>query len=729
MKPPNEEKILNIFKVHLEASINKAHQLVILSDTINWKVSCNSTIHNRIFKMKKKIFLSIIFFGYLLFAADKPKLENEILTFEYNDQLHSRIESKLPDSEKLMNDFATSESLILTDQIIVDFKLVDSKVMEDEKSFGLTLTGESSIGKIQIRKEVGTRIQKQFPDFIITRVKYTNTGKSDLMIVGWTNNSYSILPAKNITPTFWSFQGASYDDRRDWIQPINNGFNQENYMGMNASDYGGGTPVCDIWRPDLGIAVGHLEPSPKLVSIPVSYNSADSGANIYITYKFLEPKKLLPGESFETFETFIAIHKKDYFHTLQSFSKIMEEKGLSFEEFSPATYESEWCAWGYERNFTIDEILGTLPKVSEMGYDWATLDDGWQTAEGDWFLNPKRFPNGDSDMKTFVDEIHKYNLKAMLWWAPLAVDPETDLIKNHSDYLLLNKDGSTQSITWWDSYYLCPAYEPVIEYHKDLVKKIMSEWGYEGLKIDGQHLNAAPPCYNQAHHHSYPEESSEKMPEFFKAIFETALSIDSNAVVQICPCGTSYSFYNLPYMNQTVASDPTSSWQIRLKGKTLKALMGSNSPYFGDHVELSNDKSDFASTIGVGGIVGTKFTYPTDRLEHKDHLLTGEKENTWKKWLDIYNNNLLSKADYRGELYDIGYDKPETHVIQKGDILYYAFYSPKWNGEIELRGLENKDYKIIDYVNDKFISDVKGMNPKIKVDFSGYLLIKVLPEN
>ncbi len=141
-----------------------------------------------------------------------------------------------------------------------------------------------------------------------------------------------------------------------------------------------------------------------------------------------------------------------------------------------------------------------------------------------------------------------------------------------------------------------------------------------------------------------------KFLNFFKAIYETALSINPNAVIQICPCGTSYSFYNLHYMNQTVASDPTSSWQIRLKGKTLKALMGSNSPYFGDHVELSDEKSDFASTVGVGGIVGTKFTYPTDRLEHKDHLLTSEKEIIWKKWLDIYNDNLLSKADYKGEL-------------------------------------------------------------------------------
>ena len=34
------------------------------------------------------------------------------------------------------------------------------------------------------------------------------------------------------------------------------GFRQENFLGMNATDYGGGTPVVDVWRRDVGLAVG-----------------------------------------------------------------------------------------------------------------------------------------------------------------------------------------------------------------------------------------------------------------------------------------------------------------------------------------------------------------------------------------------------------------------------------------------------------------------------------------
>lgn len=48
---------------------------------------------------------------------------------------------------------------------------------------------------------------------------------------------------------------------------------------------------------------------------------------------------------------------------------------------------------------------------------------------------------------------------------------------------------------------------------------------------------------------------------------------------------------------------------------------------------------------------------------------------------------MLSKGTYWGNLYDIGYDYPETHCIQKDDAIYYAFYNSSFKGTIKLRGL------------------------------------------
>jgi len=172
------------------------------------------------------------------------------------------------------------------------------------------------------------------------------------------------------------------------------------------------------------------------------------------------------------------------------------------------------------------------------------------------------------------------------------------------------------------------------------VRKIVGEWGFDGLKIDGQHLNGVAPCYNPKHKHARPEESLEKLSELYHAMYTAALEEKSQAVMEICPCGTSYSFFNLPYMNQAPASDPESSWQVRHKGKTLKALMGPSAPYAGDHVELSHGGDDFASTVGIGAVVSTKFTWPLDPKPKDSFLLTPEKEQLWPKWIALYKNKI-----------------------------------------------------------------------------------------
>jgi len=187
------------------------------------------------------------------------------------------------------------------------------------------------------------------------------------------------------------------------------------------------------------------------------------------------------------------------------------------------------------------------------------------------------------------------------------------------------------------------------------------------------------------------------------------------------------SVYNMPYMNQAVASDPLDSWQIRLKGKTYKAIVGKGA-YFGDHVELSDNGTDFATSFGIGAVLGTKFTWPKDNPAVKEkNVLTPEREKVWKKWFTLYDKKMLSKEQYRGELYDIGYDIPETHVVQKGDTLHYAFYNKSWDGKIELRGLTGDKYKVRDYVNDLDLGEVTEADPQLNAKFENSLLIEVYP--
>ena len=655
--------------------------------------------------------------------VDGPNIE-----IHFNDSMHTKVIAKFASQRIALNDFCPSEFVTIDSSSVLDFDLYDQRLNQIEDSIG---SGRCYIfiGKcLRLEKRVTVQIYDDFPAMAFFKVQYTNIDTSNLEIKSWTNHHY-LFKAKSSqkdTPPFWSYMGASYGWENDWIRPLTEGFKRKNFMGMNSVDYGGGTPVVDIWRPDVGLAIGHVEITPKLVSLPVSVSN-DSTASIGLTYD--SSIILEPGGHFSTFRTFITVHQGDHFRTLREYSSFMQRQGLQFKDPPQGAYEPIWCGWGYEKDFSVEQITNTLDKVKKLGIDWVVLDYGWSTGVGDYEISDRKFTDGITGMQKLIDDIHASGAKAKLWWAPLTVHPDTKLYGDHQEYLLLNKDGSKRSLEFWESYFLCPAAENVRKYTQELVVKMMKTWGWDGLKIDGNHLNGVPPCYNPAHNHAYPEESVESVPEFFKMIYQTALSINPEAVIEICPCGQTYSFFNLPYMNQSVASDPVSSWQIRLKGKTLKALTGPKVVYYGDHVELSDEGRDFASTLGIGGVVGTKFVWPPGvhmNTESGDVSLTPEREKEWQKWIKIYKEKMLSKGIYRGDLYDIGYDRPETHVVQKGDTLYYAFYADKFNGLLEMRGLNPQEYKVIDYINHEDLGSVSGPLARLKVSFKKYLLIETI---
>jgi alpha-galactosidase len=646
---------------------------------------------------------------------------------EFDARLHSRVVATFEGRETVLGRFSASETVSVAGAELGDFALIEKAEREVTDTFGrgrrLTVSGRAA----GLRKTVSVTAYEDFPAAAVVQVRYSNESGAPVRLERWVNDRLALsAPAAAGAPVFWSYQGASYESRPDWVLPLVPGFAQDNFQGMNATDYGGGTPVVDVWRRDVGLAVGHLERTPRPVSLPVAMPGA-SEATVAVREEV--DVTLAPGQGFDTPRTFVAVHRGDHFQGLSAYRRLMVRQGVVLPTSPAAAFEPIWCAWGYGREFTADQVVGTLPVARRLGFRWATLDDGWQVAEGDWVPVPSKFPRGDADMKALVDRIHAEGLKAMLWWAPLAADEGTALLREHPDQLLREAGGATRRITWWDASYLCPAYGPVRRDARAFVRKALADWGFDGLKIDGQHLNAAPPCHNAAHAHARPQEAAEGVPGFFAAVQQAAREARKDAVVEICPCGTAYSFFTLPYLDLAVASDPTSSWQIRLKGKTLRALMGDGAAYFGDHVELSDRGEDFASTLGVGGVVGSNFAWPgAPGKKDPQLLLTPARERAWAFWTGLYQEKRLSQGTYLGGLYDIGFDRPEAHAIAKDGALHYAFYAPRFRGEVELRGLGEGAYAVRDYVGGKDLGRVHGPRARLPVDFTGYLLLEARPE-
>ena len=175
-----------------------------------------------------------------------------------------------------------------------------------------------------------------------------------------------------------------------------------------------------------------------------------------------------------------------------------------------------------------------------------------------------------------------------------------------------------------------------------------------------------------------------------------------------------------------------------------KALLGPEAAVYGDHVELSamtpmgngnwsEHGSDFASTLGAGGVPGTKFVWPDPGPKYKPVALTEEKEEHWKKWIGLYNQKMLSKGEFR-DLYVYGYDVPEAYAIEKDGKMYYAFFTDPtkpFAGEIELRGLMPGKYQRVDYIDGKDFGTVQaedGKPVRLKTEFKEHLLLEVRPK-
>src|SRR3954468_22736153 len=553
-----------------------------------------------------------------------------------------------------------------------------------------------------------------FPGIALVSTSYKNTGTTDFHIdqVLMQQHRWNAqqVDAKAQPYDMWSFQGSSYDWGKDDVQKLVRTSTQPNAMGEAVKGgYGGGIPVVAAWTASVGEAIGHVETLPWTLSIPLKVDP-DGRVNASITIP--TNSDLKPGETYSSPRSFVAIYSGDFYEPLRMWSSLLQKEGWDIPKPSNEAYNVSWCGWGYEFNVTPKQMLGTVPKLKEMGIKWATLDDRWFDTYGDW--NPRKETFPDDSMKQMVDDFHKQGILAQLWWLPLGAEDGqgkweshkyivSKVAKEHPDWFILDKNGKHARMTR-DLATLCPAVPEVQSYFKQLTERFIRDWGFDGSKLDN--IYSVPACYNPAHHHKSPQDSVNAMADVYKVIFETSRAIKPESVTQACPCGTPPSLSWLPFIDQAVTADPVGAVQVRRRIKMYKALLGPQSAVYGDHVELSEMTPvghggwsehgwDFASTIGPGGVLGTKFTWDENRPKFKNVALTPEKEAYWKKWTGLYNDKMLSQGTFL-DLYVTGYDHPEGYAIEKNGKMYYGFFSSdqKFSGEIELRGLKPGQYQL-----------------------------------
>ncbi len=161
-----------------------------------------------------------------------------------------------------------------------------------------------------------------------------------------------------------------------------------------------------------------------------------------------------------------------------------------------------WTSWyHYYTKISEEIILKNLEAYAEKeeAIDIFQIDDGYQTAVGDWLSIKPNFPNG---MGSIAQKIHQHNYKAGLWLAPFICEKNSDIFKNKKAWLL--KDEQNKPIKagynpgWSGWFYVLDFYnKEVQEYLTTVLHTMLSKWNFDLLKVDFLYAVCILPRHNK----------------------------------------------------------------------------------------------------------------------------------------------------------------------------------------------------------------------------------------
>mmetsp|Transcript_350 Transcript_350/g.664 ORF Transcript_350/g.664 Transcript_350/m.664 type:complete len:993 (+) Transcript_350:90-3068(+) len=171
-----------------------------------------------------------------------------------------------------------------------------------------------------------------------------------------------------------------------------------------------------------------------------------------------------------------------------------------------ATPNVGWCSWYcYGPHVNEELMMASLAELHQFSSDGSIplnlvqLDDGWQSAWGDWTTpHPERFPNG---LQPFTTAVRAKGYLPGLWFAPATCVAGSKVMEKHPEWLLRDDRGQPVKcgFTFPGHFLLALDFShPGARQHiHKVVKTLVEEWGFGYLKCDFLHC-AAMPSRNRA---------------------------------------------------------------------------------------------------------------------------------------------------------------------------------------------------------------------------------------
>lgn len=170
----------------------------------------------------------------------------------------------------------------------------------------------------------------------------------------------------------------------------------------------------------------------------------------------------------------------------ERFAELWGEKMNARKKFAPPL---GWCSWYYyfdkvRESDILENVRWFASRRADFPIEYIQLDDGYQSALGDWLVCNEKFPNG---LQYLAQEIRKAGYKPALWLAPFMVEENSVLLREHPDWMIRDRDGGTLFACQWRESHRVAVLDgthPEVQAFFRGLFRTLREWGYGYVKLD-----------------------------------------------------------------------------------------------------------------------------------------------------------------------------------------------------------------------------------------------------
>lgn len=161
-----------------------------------------------------------------------------------------------------------------------------------------------------------------------------------------------------------------------------------------------------------------------------------------------------------------------------------------------------WCTWyQFFANVRQEDVLRNLRMAREkrplVPVNLVQLDDGYETAVGDWLSPKETFSQG---LEWLAQEIRAAACEPGLWMAPFIAVPRARVVRKHPEWLLRDARGRPVRAGYlWGTFArgLDVTHPGVQDYVQEVVHTAVHHWGYSYLKLDFLYAAVLPARYHR----------------------------------------------------------------------------------------------------------------------------------------------------------------------------------------------------------------------------------------